>query len=203
MSLGFLRAQVLHLRKGGRALGLIVALLLVCLLLASSSLADAGVNGSPGKRAMLCGHVDLQGRPPVPSGRWTIKLTVIIRHCPQPAREYQAETNAWGDFCIPNVPVGTFDISVKAFNTLSACNMAVELKTGKNQVNFGTLLAGDANGDNVIDGKDIAILLAAYGTRRGQRRYDPRADFNDDGKVDIADANLLPATETRGCQLCP
>ena len=207
MSLGFPRAQALHLRKGGRLLGIIVVLLLVSLLLASSSLADSEVDCTPGKRAALHGHVNLQGRPPAPDWRWVTILIVGIHNPPPDCSHARWDlpliTDRRGDFLLPNVPVGTFMISVKGFHTLRVCQ-TVTIVTGINKVDFGTLLEGDANNDNRIDNKDKAILLAAYGTHRGQRRYDPRADFNDDGKVDSADKDLLTANWNQvGCQLCP
>jgi hypothetical protein len=44
---------------------------------------------------------------------------------------------------------------------------------------------GDLNGDGIVDGADLTILLGAWGTD------DPVADLNDDGLVDGADLTLM------------
>jgi hypothetical protein len=46
---------------------------------------------------------------------------------------------------------------------------------------------GDTNGDGVVDQVDLAKVLAAYGTRRGDEGFDPDADVNGDGTVDQSD----------------
>lgn len=53
--------------------------------------------------------------------------------------------------------------------------------------NFTIRLTGDANADGVINCADIAVVRAALGTRVGQPGFDPRADFNNDGVIDIRD----------------
>lgn len=52
---------------------------------------------------------------------------------------------------------------------------------------------GDANGDGIVDYKDLAILSAAYGTKIGDVLYDARADFNNDGVIDFKDNAILAA----------
>jgi hypothetical protein len=44
---------------------------------------------------------------------------------------------------------------------------------------------GDLNADGAVDGADLGILLAAWGS------FDPIADLNHDGVVDGADLGLL------------
>ena len=46
-------------------------------------------------------------------------------------------------------------------------------------------LPGDLNGDGLVDGADLGILLGAWGQSGGA------ADLNDDGTVDGADLGLL------------
>ncbi len=46
-------------------------------------------------------------------------------------------------------------------------------------------VTGDLNGDNVVNGADLGLLLAAWNSN------DPAADLNDDGNVDGADLGLL------------
>lgn len=51
-------------------------------------------------------------------------------------------------------------------------------------------IPGDLNGDGVVDGADLGILLAAWGSA------DPAADLNGDGVVDGADLGALLAAWT-------
>jgi hypothetical protein len=52
------------------------------------------------------------------------------------------------------------------------------------------LISGDINDDNVLDILDYNLLLAAYGTKQGDPKYNPAADLNDDGSVDGVDYNI-------------
>ncbi|HTR38267.1 MAG TPA: SBBP repeat-containing protein [Bryobacteraceae bacterium] len=60
-------------------------------------------------------------------------------------------------------------------------------------------MAADTNGDGQINCTDIAIVKASFGKRTGQTGFDPRADVNHDGIVDIRDLaavsqKLIPGT---------
>ena len=56
---------------------------------------------------------------------------------------------------------------------------------------------GDVNGDGSVTCADVAVVRASLGKRTGQVGFDPRADLNRDGVVDIRDvafvSRLLPA----------
>jgi hypothetical protein len=56
---------------------------------------------------------------------------------------------------------------------------------------FPTAVLGDTNGDGVVNCTDIAIVKASFGKRRGQLGYDPRADVNQNGVVDVNDLALV------------
>jgi parallel beta-helix repeat protein len=65
-----------------------------------------------------------------------------------------------------------------------------EIDTTDNTLADGWVLVtipGDVNGDFKCEGKDIAIIAKAYGTRAGEAGYVPNADINDDGKIDGKD----------------
>ena len=51
----------------------------------------------------------------------------------------------------------------------------------------------DINGDGSVTARDLTILSAAYGSSRGDRNYDRRADLNSDGRVDYRDLAMLGA----------
>ncbi len=49
------------------------------------------------------------------------------------------------------------------------------------------VIAGDLDADGDIDRRDLRLFLRAFGSREGQRRYNPAADFNNNGRVDFRD----------------
>lgn len=49
-------------------------------------------------------------------------------------------------------------------------------------------LPGDLNGDGVVNGDDLKLVLSHWGTRVGQPGFDVRADVNGDGVIDDLDA---------------
>ncbi len=52
-------------------------------------------------------------------------------------------------------------------------------------------LAGDCNHDNKVGMDDLTIVAAAYGSRKGEIRYNADADLNKDDKVDMDDLYIL------------
>ena len=60
-------------------------------------------------------------------------------------------------------------------------------------------MPADTNGDGQINCTDIAVVKASFGKRTGQPGFDPRADVNHDGIVDVRDLaavsqKLIPGT---------
>jgi len=62
-------------------------------------------------------------------------------------------------------------------------------------VNIGVGLTKnpDANGDGVVNTKDLSLFCAAWGATAGQPRYDYRCDLNNDGIINSADLAILAA----------
>jgi hypothetical protein len=48
-------------------------------------------------------------------------------------------------------------------------------------------IPGDVNGDDTVDCGDLVIIKASFGKRSGQPGFDPRADINGDGVVNVKD----------------
>jgi hypothetical protein len=62
----------------------------------------------------------------------------------------------------------------------------------------GSLIPGDANGDNKVDDQDASILAAHWQMSSGATWED--GDFNNDGKVDDRDASILAAHWQEGTE---
>jgi hypothetical protein len=56
---------------------------------------------------------------------------------------------------------------------------------------LSTGVAGDVNGDGVVDCADLDFVRVSLGTRYGQAGFDPQADINGDGVVDLRDLALV------------
>lgn len=56
---------------------------------------------------------------------------------------------------------------------------------------FEQVRLGDLDDNGRVDRKDMRIFLQAYGSRRGDARYSPRADLSSDGRVDREDRAIL------------
>jgi hypothetical protein len=50
---------------------------------------------------------------------------------------------------------------------------------------------GDVDGDQDIDGMDLSLLAAAFGSVSGEPEYDVLADFNSDGLVNDIDMEMF------------
>ncbi len=78
--------------------------------------------------------------------------------------------------------------------------LAAALAGGSNASEFGTLRAGDANNNNLVNTPDFTILKLAFGTGS-----DPRADFDNNGVVNLQDFTLLKGNfgQAGGTLTCP
>jgi hypothetical protein len=82
--------------------------------------------------------------------------------------------------------------------------------TGQNQTTGAylaqTTLVGDVNGDGAVNLTDVQAFTTAYMSRRGQAAYNPAADFNQNGVVNLEDAkalmkNMAPLVTNRPLQV--
>lgn len=148
----------------------------------------------PAAFAELNGTVTLQGRPAAPNAQWSVALTVDLYeegNNTTPAYTYTVSTDENGNFTISNIPAGVYTITVKNSHTLKRVLASQALLNGPNAVDFGTLLEGDASGDNIINSLDLGQLLATYLKALGDPSFITNADFNEDGVVNALDLGLL------------
>lgn len=60
-----------------------------------------------------------------------------------------------------------------------------------NQSNPVNLIAGDLNEDNVVNSADYGICMGLYGTTTTSNNWNPRADFNLDGRINSYDLAII------------
>jgi hypothetical protein len=136
----------------------------------------------------LHGQVTLQRKDPAGHPSWITYLQVRFR-APgdgEVLAEIGVDTDAYGAFTV-TVPLaaGAYDVGVRSLHSLENQISGMVLVSGPNAGNWGTLLEGDANGDNRIDILDYSAVYRSFWTG------DPLADFNQDGIVDTLDYSLL------------
>lgn len=143
--------------------------------------------------AVLNGSVTLQGRPPTPDARWItpLRVTLTIPGQASPAYVFTPITNNMGQFSVGSITPGTYDIRVKNSHSLQNKLPGANLVSGTNNINFGTLLEGDANDDNYVTVLDFSVLSASFSKCQGTAGFDSRADFNVDSCITILDFSLL------------
>ncbi|HOW73530.1 MAG TPA: DUF6531 domain-containing protein [Phycisphaerae bacterium] len=91
-----------------------------------------------------------------------------------------AGTRVWGG--LTPATEYRFQTKARAADTETEFGPAVTVITSRR---------GDASGDGIASGTDIAIVAAALGSTPGQLTWDPRADLNGDGRVDAQDRKLI------------
>jgi hypothetical protein len=139
----------------------------------------------------LIGTIGLRGRPAAPNAQWQIPVVVSLYNGTTLVNTYNVTTNENGQFTIAGVTPGIYTITVKGTNTLRRVLRNQTVSGGTNNVSFGVLISGDANGDNFIGGADFSLMVNTYNKGVGMAGYDARADFNGDGFVTGADFSLL------------
>jgi len=85
---------------------------------------------------------------------------------------------------------GTFDIAIKGEMWLRKVTQDVNMSGGGVTVDT-SLVAGDANGDNVVNSQDDLVLRNAFLSTPGSPNWDPRADLTGNGEVNADDFRIL------------
>lgn len=137
----------------------------------------------------LVGTIALAGRS---SGTAAMSVLVTIQVTPAggSTQIISATTDTSGVFTLIGLTPGQYQIRVKADGYLSA-QQTVTISGGVTAANFGTLRAGDINGDNAVTLSDFSILANSFNRINGQPGYNIAADLNADNRVDLADFSLL------------
>jgi glucose/arabinose dehydrogenase len=141
---------------------------------------------------ILNGSVTLQGHP---AGQWNIPLQVDLYangNNTTPAFTYNVTTDATGNFTINTIPPGTYKIAVKNSHMLRKVMAGQVIVADETlAVNFGTLIGGDVNSNNIINLADLGALLFSYNKIAGNPGYVTNADLNGDSVVNLGDLGIL------------
>ena len=137
-----------------------------------------------------------------PDVGWAVPLTVkfftpradVLNDTPTYDFNLTTTKSATGDTAVceaTGVAPGTYDITVIGESTLLNAKRNVVISAPNTSVDLGTLLEGNANGDNIINLNDYAILSMYWLTSEAQNEYDVRTDFDRNGLINAADLYLL------------
>ena len=99
-------------------------------------------------------------------------------------------------------------VSVTGSNVVGAVNPSGTSATFTGVAHLSTLVAfaqnnhilGDVDGDNKVDCTDLGIVRGSFGKRVGDPGFDPRADVNNDGLVNILDLAIVSRQLPPGIQ---
>jgi len=162
---------------------------------ANNNLTKVTVNLYIRTAGTLRGHVNFVGRGNPGTDRWVEPFVVKFFDNAtklEVGSPINITTDAYGNFTIENVTVGTYDIGIKNRTCLSELNSSVTFTAGNaTWVNFCTIREGDVKESDKVDGFDFALFSSAYNTRPGDAKWNANADLNRSGKVDGFDFSLL------------
>ena len=146
-----------------------------------------------GEKGLVYGYIHLEGNPPegmmwVRSGIMEFIQAGLLAH------QYSVTTDTAGIFRI-QVDAGTYDICVKFPRALSRRVNNVTIAPGfvPTNVDFPTLIEGDANNDDIIDVLDMILIDQSMGLQDGDPGFNDDCDFNRDGVVDQSDMDIEAA----------
>lgn len=94
------------------------------------------------------------------------------------------------NFQVNDLPRRNYTVRVKGDKWL-ARQFSLDLTSSDSNGLYLTLLAGDANNDNVVDISDLLLVIGHYNKKQGDSGYLYAADLNGDATTDIADLLLL------------
>jgi hypothetical protein len=139
--------------------------------------------------ATLEGHVNLQG---LPATNVTVRFFAPNTTTEYVAMKTHTITDSNGNFTIPGIDPGTYDVGVKGSTSLSNLESGVNLTGGGTTYrDFGAFAEGDASGDDYIDGSDFGPLSVGWHGYPGAPNWNPKVDFSRDNYIDGSDFGKL------------
>jgi hypothetical protein len=100
-------------------------------------------------------------------------------------------TDSSGNYTIPDVAPGTYDVAFKASHWLRTVVPGVTVANTDVTGVDASLTNGDIDGDNEVTLFDFGALVAAFGSAPGDSNWNPNADLDGDLEVTLFDFGVL------------
>jgi|GEM_PF-944910 hypothetical protein len=120
-----------------------------------------------------------------------VPVTVELRQDGNVVRTATVNLDASGNFSIPAVLPGTYDLAFKASHWLRMVVPGVTVDGAEVTGVDVSLTNGDVDGDNEVTLFDFGKLVAAFGSLPGDGNWDPNADLDGDEEVSLFDFGVL------------
>jgi hypothetical protein len=120
-----------------------------------------------------------------------IPITVELRQGGYTVRSEVIYLDPDGNYTIPDVENGTYDIAFKASHWLRTVVRGVDVVDADVVGVDVSLTNGDIDGDNEVTLFDFGALVAAFGSVPGDSNWNPDADLDGDEEVTLFDFGIL------------
>jgi len=151
----------------------------------------------------LKGHVDLKRSDKAGCTTWVTPL--VVRFFDNSTKlemswsPVNITTDAYGNFTVEGIVVGTYDIGVKNWTCLSRMAYGQAFSAGNaTTINFnttgvtkGVLTESDTDNNDQIVLNDFNRVLSKFGAVPGDPGWNAMYDFDRSGAIDLADFNLV------------
>jgi hypothetical protein len=126
-------------------------------------------------------------------GAWTRPVTVSLRRSGSGVLAYRevVTLDARDGFMLDDLAPGVYDVELRTEGALGAVRQGMTLGAGLNIATVGPLAVGDIVPDGHISARDWLALTQAFSSARGEERYNPAADLDGDGRIDLRDVSIL------------
>ncbi|MCL6476409.1 MAG: carboxypeptidase-like regulatory domain-containing protein [Firmicutes bacterium] len=118
-----------------------------------------------------------------------VPIVVQLRNAgsTDPLRTVTHYVDSAGNYSLPDVPNGNYDLAFKASHWLRKVVRNVRVSGAK----VGGVNASLTNGDNEVTLLDFGGLVAAFGSVPGDSNWNPDADLDGDAEVTLFDFGVL------------
>jgi len=120
-----------------------------------------------------------------------VPVTVELRQNGNVVRTATVNLDASGNYSIPAVLPGTYDLAFKASHWLRVVVPGVTVEDAEVTGVDVSLTNGDVDGDNEVTLFDFGELVAAFGSMPGDGNWNPNADLDGDEEVSLFDFGVL------------
>jgi hypothetical protein len=123
----------------------------------------------------------------------TVPVVVELRQAgsPTPIRTVTLNLDSNGNYTLPDVSNGTYDVAFKANHWLRRVARSVRVNGANVSGVNVSLVNGDVDGDNEVTLIDFGALVAAFGSVPGDSNWNPEADLDGDAEVTLLDFGVL------------